>query len=504
MISRGWADEHVSLLGRDDAVPYPSQFPHKGLKSLRPMSWSARRCIPRESLYLGFRHHKLRVREPTSSPPSTVSHLPLSYIQYVSLTHLLHGYSEFGVVPISTLAQWTDVLHLSDKWGFMSLRAAAIKAILPLASSVDKIVLGKQYGFEEWLAPAYTDLVTREKRLTKEEASRLGLDVVLAVHEGRERARPIARSVDPSPAIDDLIHELFLAQLEETDDSSPKNDDRSCNQTSTPSAAVTGALAAEDQQKLARWAGQSLVQASATTGRTQILSHLQDHPSHTSAAVVSVLDAFWTSHCTFWKQRFQCGPYPAYITYNTGYLDNHHEEVNKMFNALKRCTLASQFSEILKTFCLNKLDSWTQLFDAPFDLDEESVITAYNTQSYVDHGPQAFIDMATAVHCTRYLLDQDLIDSAMLSKSVFASFWSKLILLCNQMWTTKIPYIGNRLKHVIGIMNGCVFTNAACKEIEAFYDHVETLCHDNESSVDYTHKQAIADIRVSHSSLGTR
>jgi hypothetical protein len=304
MISRGWAvGQYVLLLGREDAVPYPSQFPHKGLKSLRPMSWSARRCIPRESSYLGFRHHKLRIREPTSSPPSSVSHLPLSYIQYVCLTHLLHGYSEFGVVPISTLAQWTDVLHLSDKWGFMSLRAAAIKAILPLASSVDKIVLGKQYGFEEWLAPSYKDLITREKRLTKEESYRLGIDIVLAIVEGRERAWQV-RCVEPPAMIDKLVGELFPAQAKEDCPLSVHDiEDASFLLSASPSITPADALTTEEQRSISRWVEQSLTSHTAIVGRSRLQKHLREVPHHHSAAVATFLGVFWTSHHDYWTRR---------------------------------------------------------------------------------------------------------------------------------------------------------------------------------------------------------
>jgi hypothetical protein len=172
-----------------------------------------------------------------------------------------------------------------------------------------------------------------------------------------------------------------------------------------------------------------------------------------------------------------------------------------MFSALKQRALASQFTKILKDFCLSKLDSWSQLFHAPLDPNQQSAIGIQNLATYINHAPQAFLDMATAVHCTRYLLDQDFIDPLIFSNSVFAQFWSKLILLCDQMWTQKTPYMTTRLMNVIGIMNGCVFTNAACKEIEAFYDHLETLCVDNESSAIYADKQVISNLRVSHGSL---
>jgi hypothetical protein len=61
------------------------------------------------------------------------------------------------------------VLHLADKWGFTALYQAAREAIPPLASSVDMIVLGKKYNLDDWLAPAFVDLIARDDSLTLQE-----------------------------------------------------------------------------------------------------------------------------------------------------------------------------------------------------------------------------------------------------------------------------------------------------------------------------------------------
>jgi hypothetical protein len=93
------------------------------------------------------------------------------------------------VTPLSTLTEWTDVLHLSSKWGFSHLRDSSIQAIVPLASPVDKLVLARRYSFTDWIETAYVDLFEREDDLTVDEARRMAIEDVVAIAKGRREGR---------------------------------------------------------------------------------------------------------------------------------------------------------------------------------------------------------------------------------------------------------------------------------------------------------------------------
>ncbi|EPQ53960.1 hypothetical protein GLOTRDRAFT_23935, partial [Gloeophyllum trabeum ATCC 11539] len=86
----------------------------------------------------------------------------------------------------TTLDEWTSILALSTQWGFDSIRLLAIKEVLPLASPIDKIVLGHKYDIQEWLPDAYHALCVRKDPLSDDEAERLGAKDTARVARIRE------------------------------------------------------------------------------------------------------------------------------------------------------------------------------------------------------------------------------------------------------------------------------------------------------------------------------
>ncbi|KZP29666.1 hypothetical protein FIBSPDRAFT_815741 [Athelia psychrophila] len=94
--------------------------------------------------------------------------------------------TSFGVYPASTVEEWSGILHLADKWSFLSIRALAIAQIAPIASPIDKIVFGRLYGVNEWLVSAYHAVCTRPDALTLEEGRRLGVDDVIRINAIRQ------------------------------------------------------------------------------------------------------------------------------------------------------------------------------------------------------------------------------------------------------------------------------------------------------------------------------
>jgi hypothetical protein len=97
--------------------------------------------------------------------------------------------SEFGKYALTTLHEWTSILHLASKWSFKSMRSLALQELLPLASPVDKIVLGRKYGFDDWLIPAFVAVCARAEPLSLSEAKLLDVEDVALIFQARERGR---------------------------------------------------------------------------------------------------------------------------------------------------------------------------------------------------------------------------------------------------------------------------------------------------------------------------
>jgi hypothetical protein len=88
-----------------------------------------------------------------------------------------------------TPVDWTSVLKLSHLFGFASMRALAIKRLLPLTSPVDKIVLGLEYGIKDWLPQAYIDLCEADLLPSVDDSRRLGFEVFANIARAREELR---------------------------------------------------------------------------------------------------------------------------------------------------------------------------------------------------------------------------------------------------------------------------------------------------------------------------
>ncbi|KZP25201.1 hypothetical protein FIBSPDRAFT_734545 [Athelia psychrophila] len=94
--------------------------------------------------------------------------------------------SSFGLYSASTADEWSSILPLADKWIFESIRVLAIAQLAPIASPIDKIVLGRRYGVNEWLPGAYGTVCVRPTALTLDEGRRLGIDDVIRINTIRQ------------------------------------------------------------------------------------------------------------------------------------------------------------------------------------------------------------------------------------------------------------------------------------------------------------------------------
>ncbi|KZP29634.1 hypothetical protein FIBSPDRAFT_176901 [Athelia psychrophila] len=117
--------------------------------------------------------------------------------------------TSFGVHPASTVEEWSGILYIADKWSFLSIRTLTIAQIAPIASAVDKIVFGRLYGINEWLAGAYQAVCTRPDALTLEEGRRLGVDDAIRINAIRQEFCFVRVSDSSSKLFKDDVESRF-------------------------------------------------------------------------------------------------------------------------------------------------------------------------------------------------------------------------------------------------------------------------------------------------------
>lgn len=91
-------------------------------------------------------------------------------------------------------------MTLSERWNFAQLKMLATRELGFITSTIEKIVLAKQYnmGNPHWLLAAYRELCTRCHPLSLVEAEKLGLETVIKIWEVQHELMGSAwgRSVD--------------------------------------------------------------------------------------------------------------------------------------------------------------------------------------------------------------------------------------------------------------------------------------------------------------------
>ncbi|TFK50194.1 hypothetical protein OE88DRAFT_333091 [Heliocybe sulcata] len=95
--------------------------------------------------------------------------------------------NDFNRRTTATLEEWTSILALASHWGFESLRRLAVGNVFPLASPIDKVILGHKYDIEDWLADSYLHICLRPDPISDVEAEQLGAKDVARVSRVRER-----------------------------------------------------------------------------------------------------------------------------------------------------------------------------------------------------------------------------------------------------------------------------------------------------------------------------
>lgn len=115
--------------------------------------------------------------------------------------------SDYETTPSRTVEQWTSILSLSTRWYFESIRQLAIENLSRLVTTVDKIVLAREFDVEPWLVEGYTALCCRDLPPNVEEGRILGVDDIIKIVHIRHR---IAASSEPLPP-DSWLEEFGLS-----------------------------------------------------------------------------------------------------------------------------------------------------------------------------------------------------------------------------------------------------------------------------------------------------
>jgi hypothetical protein len=379
------------------------------------------------------------------------------------------------VCPISTLAQWTDVLHLSTKWNFSAVRAAAIHAILPLSSPVDRVVIGRAYNVGGWLVDAFSDILMREDDLSEEEDARMSRGDLRAIAKGQRQLARMAET--PSGAeVRKMVFELFPGQFvsEWANDIpmsmpafdispatnnettySPANSDAVSILSSASDTTHIGEASPEeggndlDESNIRRWIEQivELKRHEQYPARACLIKFTAGDPGH----LETVLDIL-----------LEMG-HKEYASTEDRFLPMKNSMFLIIFILLKsKWTAEPPFEELVRAAGLRLLKNWNALVTHSLDHYPSNLTVA-----------PAIRDVIATTRYVRYLVDK-----SVLPHSIFIVFWEQLLALLQLATASKNEAVrpADIVNSVLVETSSFVYTNAACLEIDAFYQAVEHEC----------------------------
>ncbi|KAF7973585.1 hypothetical protein HWV62_14872 [Athelia sp. TMB] len=136
--------------------------------------------------------------------------------------------SDFLHPTEKNIDQWTSILHLSAKWGFESIKFLAIDRLTAHAAPIDKIVLGRRYGIDDWLPGSYEAVCMRADPLTMEEGMKLGWEDAIRISTARQVygcAKPRHETAYLSQDLREIFGLVKPSESEKIEDSDRKEDD---------------------------------------------------------------------------------------------------------------------------------------------------------------------------------------------------------------------------------------------------------------------------------------
>jgi hypothetical protein len=116
--------------------------------------------------------------------------------------------------------EWTSVLALAHRWHFASIRALAVRKLLPITTPVDQIVLAARYAIDHWKPNAYLKICEQDAWLSPEDCRRVGLEELIKIGEARQALRSPTMMIAPSER-EAVITSVFSLPREVRSSASP-------------------------------------------------------------------------------------------------------------------------------------------------------------------------------------------------------------------------------------------------------------------------------------------
>jgi hypothetical protein len=409
-------------------------------------------------------------RSPTSLLFSALGTTLLFRPQLIQLTVVLR----LGVTPISTLSEWTDVLHLSTKWGFEHLRTAAIMAILPLASAVDKLVLGRTYGFVDWVPGAYTDLLKREDDLTLDEAKKMALEDVVALAKGRREAR--TQRIKPDAAIDQIVQSLLPIAAPQVLASGPTSEDAVPPAVSAPVVDVippqlsrADPISADDQARISRWLDQMNNASSRAVPQECLVKFIQEDRARVPLVLDMVLECgFKEINKTIESQGTLRHRLDSRLWDATAD-GSRHDDLTKMHS--RDTTLGLINSKQTEDACLRLVDYWRALTDLDLTTGADDLIATPAWKSMTRATTYlAYLHDASYVYECGWTLQISIVCSP-----VFSAFWITLANLYRSTSCKHQVVLARCTKTLLAEFGQYTSKLAVCNEMDGFYQAVEEM-----------------------------
>jgi hypothetical protein len=396
------------------------------------------------------------------------------------------------MTPISTLSEWTDVLHLSTKWGFEHLRTAAITAILPLASAVDKLVLGRTYGFVDWVPGAYTDLLKRDDDLTLDEAKKMALEDVVAIAKGRREAR--TQRIKPDTVINEIVQSLIPIAPPQVLASGPTFEDSAPPAVSTPAIPLqlprADPASADDQTKISRWVDQMTTASVRAVPQECLVKFMQEDRSRVPLVLDAILGRGFKQVTQTMEARGNIRHPSHPQSWDATADGSRHDDLTKMHDRDPALGLIN--SKEIEDACLRLVDHWRALTDLDLSMSADDLIatpawkmmTRATTYLAYLHGG-SFRYQGWSQH------------TSILCPSVCSDFWTVLANLyrstpCNHQIT-----LARCTKILLAEFGQYTSKLAVCKEMDGFYQAVEEMRSAAQVQTQDEHRELILLLNVS-------
>jgi hypothetical protein len=425
-------------------------------------------------------------RSPTFSSFSALGTTLHLYPQLIRLTIMLR----LGVTPISTLSEWTDVLHLSTKWGFEHFRTAAITAILPLASAVDKLVLGRTYGFVDWVPGAYTDLLKREDDLTLNEARKMALEDVVAIAKGRRESR--TQRIKPDAVIDEIVQSLLPVKAPRAPASGPTSEAAAPPVVSAtvvhvvpPQPSRMDSVSTDDQARISRWLDQMTTPSSRTVAQECLVKFMQEDRTRVPLVLDMVLERGFKEV----NNRMDAKGHLRNGSSSGGWDGTADgQRYYDLYNIHCRdTTLGLIRSKQTEDACLRLVNHWSALADLDFNRCTDDLITTPAWKS-ITRATTYLAYLHSVMGSSSY---------SIVDPSVYSDFW---IVFANLYRSTPCNHqvaLARCTKTLLAELGQYTSKLAVCKEMDGFYQAVEEMRNAAQAQAQDKHRELIPLLNVS-------